>query len=216
MKKWFALLMALLLVAFVVSPALADGPHPINPFRSTYSPLGTITGFAFGFVHSILMALAVAALGVLVVILLPSQTKRVSETAEKSLAPSLGIGCVTLLAAVPLFVLLLLLIVTIPAALALPIVIAAAWLFGWIALGWAVGEKVLEAAKASDSYRVPTIAVAVGVLLLGVIGTIPLVGWFFGLVVGSIGLGAVVLTLLNARGFQISIGPSAGVGTGQS
>jgi hypothetical protein len=204
MKKWLALLIALLLVAFAAFPAWADGPRPIDPIHLTLTPIRVVDGMILGFMRSLVMALAVAALGALVVILLPTQARRVSDTAQAQLAPSLGVGCLTVLVALPLFVLLVAMIVTIPVALVLPVALAAAWLFGWIALGWFVGDKVLEAAQARESLRAPIVAVVLGVLLLAVIGSIPLVGWLFGLGVGLVGLGAVVLTILGIRGYQLT------------
>ncbi len=109
----------------------------------------------------------------------------------------------TLLVALPLTLLLVVLIVTIPAAVLVPIALAAAWTLGWIALGWFFGEKILDALKAQESLRVPVIAVAVGTLLLALLSAVPLIGGLFGLVVGLVGLGAVVLTRFGTRAYPI-------------
>lgn len=194
MKRWFALLVALLVVALAATPAFAQGPSPRNPFVYGNLPWGAVDGIAFGFAHSILTALALAALGALVVVFLPSQARRVSETAQKSALPSLGVGCLTVLVSLPLFVLLLVLVITIPAAILLPFAVTLAWLFGWIALGWLIGDKVLLAVQARESLRAPMVAVALGVLILALLGAVPVIGWLVGLGVGLIGLGAVILT----------------------
>jgi hypothetical protein len=153
----------------------------------------------------------------LTVVFLPAQTKQVSDTAEKSTLPSLGVGCLTLLAAFPLFILLIILIITIPAALLLPVALIVAWLFGWIALGRLVGEKVMEALKARESLNVPIVAVVVGIILLAIVGAVPFVGWLISLVVGLIAIGAVVLTRFGTRPYPpltpapVAIAPAAPV-----
>lgn len=194
MKRWFALLIALLVVAFAATPAFAQGPYTGEPFQYGAWPFRALDGIALGFAHSLLTALALAALGALVVVFMPNQARLISETAQKSALPSLGVGCLTVLAALPLFVLLLVLIVTIPAALLLPFALTLAWLFGWIALGWLIGDKVLQAVQARESLRAPIVAVALGVLLLALLGAVPVIGWLVALGVGLIGLGAVILT----------------------
>ncbi len=203
MKRWLALPIALLVVALAATPALAQGPSPRNPFVYGNWPWGLVDGIAFGFVHSILTALALAALGALVVVFLPSQARRVSATAQNSALPSLGVGCLTVLVSLPLFVLLLVLVITIPAAILLPFAVVLAWLFGWIALGWLIGDKVLQAVQARESLRVPMVAVALGVLLLALLGAVPLIGWLIGLGVGLIGLGAVILTRFGTQSYPI-------------
>jgi hypothetical protein len=203
MKRLYGILLALVLVAVAATPALAQGPTPVHPFRWSDWPLGVADGMAFGFLHSLVTALAVAALGALVVVLLPNQARQVSATAEKSLLPSLGVGCLTVLVALPLFVLLVVLIVTIPAAILLPLALGAAWLFGWIALGWLVGERLLVALQARDAWRVPVITVIVGVLLLALVGAVPVIGWLIGLGAGLVGLGAVILTRFGTRAYPV-------------
>ncbi len=201
MKRLYGVLLALVLLAVAATPAFAEGPHPVYPFHWTDWPYGTVNGMAFGFLHSLTTALAVAALGALIVVLLPNQARQVSATAEKSLLPSLGVGCLTVLVALPLFVLLVVLIITIPAAVLLPLVLGAAWLFGWIALGWLVGDRVLAALQARESWRAPVITVIVGVLLLALVGAVPVIGWLVALAVGLIGLGAVILTRFGTRSY---------------
>ncbi len=214
MKRLALLLVVLLLLAVTATPALAQAPQqePFDysefPFRTPLwlsdGGIGIVNGAFFGFVHGVITAIAVAALGALVVVMLPSQTKQVSATAEQSALQSLGVGCLTVLVMVPLIVLFAVLIITIPAAVILPFAIAVAWLFGWIALGWLVGEKVLHAVNARESLRMPIVAVMVGVLLLAVLSQVPLIGWLIGLVIGLVGLGAVVLTRFGTRGYPVA------------
>jgi len=173
------------------------------PFAFGGSALGMLTGMAAGFVRGIFYALALAALGALVVVFLPTQTRQVSDTAYKSAMPSLGVGCLTLFVAVTLGILLIITLCGIPIALILFVALFIAWLFGWIALGWLIGEKVLAAAKVKETLSVPIVAVVVGIVLLAILGALPLAGWLIGLFVGSLGLGAVVLTRFGTRAYPL-------------
>ncbi len=178
------------------------------PFAFGGGLAGLLTSTAFGFVRSIIYALALAALGALTVVFLPAQTKQVGDVAEKSALPSLGVGCLTLFVFVLLFLLLLVLIITIPVALLMPFALAIAGLFGWIAVGRVIGEKVMVAVKAQPSWREPVIVVAVGIILLAIITALPLFGWLIGLFVCALGLGAVILTRFGTRPYPMTYVPA--------
>ncbi len=169
---------------------------------------GIMASAALGLVRGVIYAIALAALGALTVVFLPAQTKQVGDVAEKSALPSLGLGCLTLLAFLPLFILLIILILTIPVALLMPFVLVIVALFGWIAVGRVIGEKVMEALKARQSWREPVIYVIVGVVLLALITALPVFGWLVGLFVGSLGIGAVILTRFGTRPYPMTYVPT--------
>ncbi len=155
-------------------------------------------GFAaFDFFRNVITALALAALGALLVVFFPQPTRRVMETAQNQIGPSLGTGCLTMLVTPVLLILLAITIIGIPVTVILAIVAAAAWIFGWIAIGYLAGEKILEALKVRDI--VPILAVVVGVLILAVLTFVPCLGGLLGLLIGALGLGAVVLTRFGTR-----------------
>ena len=153
----------------------------------------------FGFARGVFGALALAALGALTVVFLPSQTKTVGDVAQNAALPSLGAGCITFLAAPTLIVLLVILICTIPVAAVLALALGIAGVFGWIAVGRVVGERILDAAKVKEV--LPIVAVILGVFLLALVSAVPLVGWLVWLFVATLGLGAVVLTRFGTRAY---------------
>lgn len=163
--------------------------------------LGALAGLAFGLIRTIVYALALAALGALTVVFMPAQTKQVSDTAQTYAMPSMGVGCLTSFVAVTLGILLLVTICGIPFGVLLLLALVIAWLFGWIALGRLIGEKLLEAIKVRETLRVPIVAVVVGIIVLTIVSYVPIIGWLVGLFIGLLGLGAVVLTRFGTRGY---------------
>ena len=150
-------------------------------------------------------AIALAALGALVVVFMPKQTRQVIETSQAHAMPSVGVGCLTTIVAITLSILLIITLCGIPFGALLLFAFAVAGAFGWIALGWLTGEKILQALKARESWNVPVIAVIVGIFLLALVGAVPFVGWLVGAFLGCLGLGAVVLTRFGTRTYPMPI-----------
>lgn len=183
---------------------------PFAPFASADGFLGLMTATAVGLMRGILYAIAFAALGALTVLFLPTQTAQVGEVAEHAALPSLGVGCLTSIVAFFLYLLLIFVsillavtIIGIPLAVLLlvlpPIALAVAWLFGWIAIGRLVGARILVGANARETWRVPVIAVIVGIVLLSILGAVPFFGWLVSALVGLLGIGAVILSWFGTR-----------------
>jgi len=93
-----------------------------------------------------------------------------------------------------------LLIITICLSPLLALASAVAFLFGWIALGWLVGKRLLAAIKAKSV--APVWEASLGVFLITLLGAIPCVGWLVWVVGGAFGLGAVVVTRLGTRPYN--------------
>jgi len=146
----------------------------------------------WGIFKAIVTALALMALGLLVVLFLPRQTMMVTQAILTAPLPSLGVGFLTLVVAIGLTALLAITICLSPIALFTALATIAAGLFGWIAVGLLVGQKLLEGLKAQPV--LPLLAVVVGVLLLSLISALPCLGPLVSLGVVSLGLGGVVLT----------------------
>ncbi len=173
---------------------------PNGPFRG-------IDVIGFGLARGLITALALAALGALLVVFFPQPTQRVMVAAQGALGPSLGAGCLTLVVAVVIFIPLF---ITLVGPFLLILAVVAAWIFGWIAIGYLAGEKILEALKVKDI--TPILAVVVGVLVLAVIGQVPCIGWLIALLIGTAGVGAVVLTRFGTRPYPyapaaVPVGP---------
>lgn len=167
---------------------------------------------AYSFIRgfsAIALAALMAILGVLLVVLAPRATERVTQTTRENAAVSFGVGCVTQVLAIPVFVLLAITICLIPLALIGMLALIAGWVFGWLALGWLVGQKLLQMIKspnaAGRSSSILEIVVGVVALTLAwqLPSILPCIGWLIaglvGIIAGSIGLGAVLLTRFGTR-----------------
>lgn len=185
----------------------------VGPQLSGANGLSLVTNAIFDLIRSLVTALALAVLGALTVIFLPKQTKQVGDTAQTAALPSLGVGCLTLIVWFSLFlllvfasVILVITIIGIPLAVILlvvpPVALAVVWLFGWIAVGRLVGEKVLEAFKAREI--LPVVAVVIGVILLALLGAVPVIGGLVSLFLGLLAVGAVVLTRFGTQPYPPS------------
>ncbi|MGA9347392.1 MAG: polymer-forming cytoskeletal protein [Anaerolineae bacterium] len=159
------------------------------------------SSFIFDVFKSIFVALALAALGLLVVLFWPKQTQVVSQTILTAPLPSGGVGLLTAVVAVALMVLLAITICLSPVAFLLGVATLAGGIFGWIAVGLLVGQKLLEAFKVKGITTM--IAVVVGILLISLLGAIPCIGTITAIIVGCLGLGAVVLTRFGTQTYPL-------------
>jgi len=147
-----------------------------------------------------LRSLGLAALAVLVVIFWPGQVARVAYASLRHAPLSGALGLLTGVVAPGLLILLAITLCLIPVAALGAVLLVAAIVFGWIAIGAEVGNRLAEVLKWKLH---PAAAAALGTfvltLVLAFIGIVPCVGWLGSAIVGAIGLGAVVLTRFGAR-----------------
>lgn len=170
----------------------SDVPVVVSPFMRD--------SFGWSVLRYFFQSFMLAALAILVVMFLPKQTRLVADTVVEQ--PLLA-GAFGLLTAVVAPILILLLIVTICFAIvgfAAVVVLVAAWVFGMIALGLEVGERL---GKATNADLQPVVAAGIGTLIFSLvvngIGFIPCVGWLAPLLLGAVGLGAVLMTRFGNR-----------------
>lgn len=181
-----------------------EGPFFRMPWGglSWFSP---VAGFGLALLRSLLMA----GLAVLVVMFWPERTARVGRALIFQPAASGGIGLLTAFLGVLVIVFLALTLCLIPFSLIGAVVLVAAFIFGWIALGLEVGIRMAEAFK-SDWH--PAAKAALGTMLLSFVayafGLIPCIGGIVPLVLSLIGLGAVTLTRFGGQEASSS-GPPA-------
>lgn len=173
-------------------------------FAEPFSPFQGFASLGLGLFRGLITALALAVLGALVVVFFPKPVERVRAAAQSSIGPSLGVGCLTLVVAVVIFIPLF---VTLIGPFLLAIGVAAAWIFGWIAIGYLAGDRILEALKVKEI--APVLAVVAGVLVLAIIGEVPCIGWLIGLLIGTAGVGAVVLTRFGTQPYPLPPGPTS-------
>ena len=168
------------------------------PMFAPFSPSWNFwDGIVGGFIKNLVNTLALAALGALIIVFLPSQLKQVADVAEKSAAPSLGVGCLTWLVVPPLMILFVVTCLGIPLSLVLAITFVAAIVLGWIAISAIIGDRLLNALKAKNI--VPMLAMVVGLIMLWLITSLPILGGFVWLFIATLAVGAVALTRFGTR-----------------
>jgi len=190
-------------------PAPPAPPTLAEPrVRSDSGPLGAAAAV-------MLQALGLAALAMLLTAFLHPQLDRVAQAvvAQPFMAGSIGL-LVVFVAPIAILVLTITLIL-IPVALAAAILVVLAWLFGVVALGMVVGDRLTQAAHRSLE---PVLSAGLGTLLLGiVVGSaqhLPCVGWIAAVLVGLIGLGAAASTLFGTRPMYRMAAPVVTVDSG--
>lgn len=168
---------------------------------SFFNPLAS-----FGW--AVLRALLMAGLAILVVMFWPERTARAGRAVVSQPAASGGIGLLTGFFGILLILFLAITICLIPIAVIAGAILAAALVFGWIAIGLEVGIRLAEAFK-RDWH--PAAQAGLGTLLLSfVAAAVDLIpcGGLVMLVVWLIGLGAVVLTRFGGQE-SLRAGPPA-------
>jgi hypothetical protein len=168
----------------------------VAPVHNGWSFLDSTLGWFF---KNLINTLALAALGALIIVFLPTQLNQVATVAQKSAAPSLGVGCLTWLIVPPLMVLFAITCLGIPLTLVLGIAFVAAIVLGWVAISVIIGDKLLNALKAKTI--VPILALIVGLIVLWLITSLPILGALIWLFVASLAVGAVVLTRFGTRAY---------------
>ena len=163
--------------------------------------------FFWGVFQAGLVTLALMALGVLIVLFWPQQTELVGQAIVAAPLPSLGVGFLTAIVAAALAALLAITICLLPMSFFVAVATLAAVLFGWTAVGLLVGQRLLAALKVQETNQL--VAVLVGVLLISLLTAVPCLGWLFAVVVGSLGLGAVVLTRFGTMAYPPAPAPIA-------
>lgn len=195
-----------------------EGPRPtlITPYVRLGAERPPVLDLILGLLRTAFVIVGLAVLGILLALFLPEQARRVGRAVVEAPLVSLGVGLLTALVAallLPLLVLIstVLLLICIGifgyALIALVVLaLAAAWIFGWIAIGWVAGERLLQAIGVRQPE--PWMAAGLGVLLLSLLGAVPCVGLLVSVVVGSMGLGAAILTRMGTQRYPMPrLGP---------
>lgn len=183
-------------------PQPEAGPHAT--FRGQQA-MGWFVRVILKGLSAVASAALLAALGILLVLLAPDHTRRVRQTALKHPLAALAVGMLTVFFLIPIFAVLLITICLTPLALTLAFVLLLAMLMGWLALGWELGARIGQALNIEHISAVNEVLVGVAVLTLlwQLPQIIPLLGGLMsvgiGMVVGSIGLGAVIMSKFGSE-----------------
>jgi hypothetical protein len=135
-------------------------------------------------------------LALLLQLLFPRQIATARDALDERPFASLGLGCLTAAAGVLLATLLAITVILLPASVAIVAGIVAGWLLGLAAVIVLIGQR-LTAALHFRINPIPTLLI--GGVLVAVLVNVPYFGLVFGLLIGSMALGAVVLTRFGTR-----------------
>jgi hypothetical protein len=138
---------------------------------------------------------------VLAFLLFPLRARIALDRVERHPGLSAATGAVTLVAAIPVAVLLLLSIIGLPL---IPLEIAA--LFGGLWIGFAavallIGRRLYEVIWPHTT-PTPFTALALGLVVVTAAQTLPVVGWAVTALVGFVGLGAALLAFVRETSFR--------------
>lgn len=180
-----------------------EGPNTLGVTvpNITKPAAGTLLSDSLKTVGSILwlffQAIALAALAVVLVLFLGRPTERVAETIALQPVMSGALGLLTVVAAPGLLVILAITIILAPVSIIGLLVLLAALVFGWIAMGLELGKRMSASLKTDWA---PAVSAGVGTLVLSlvaaVVSWIPC-GWVAPLLVSMIGLGAVIYSKMG-------------------
>ncbi|MEN6408927.1 MAG: polymer-forming cytoskeletal protein [Anaerolineaceae bacterium] len=161
--------------------------------RMNFQPFSDVMWFLF-------RTLALAALAILVTMFLPRQTGRIANAVVLKPMESIGMGLLTAVVAPLLLIILLVTIILIPVSLLAALALGLAILYGWIAMGLEVGKRLEKMFHTSMPLAV---SAGLGTLVISLIGNgiayIPCVGWLIPALISLFGLGGVFLTRLGTR-----------------
>jgi hypothetical protein len=183
-----------------------DLPLPRVPDRFWFfRPVLSFYGSVFDVVFS---SVALGLLALLVVLFWPDQTARVSAAITSAPAAAGGLGLLTAIAVPVLIVLMALTLCLIPLSFVGALLLVAAVVFGWLALGMLVGARLAAALNWHTLH--PAVSAAFGAFLLTVVArfidmAVPCLGWMAPLLLGAVGLGAVALTRFGTRPYLPSL-----------
>lgn len=151
-------------------------------------------GFDLGFGLS--LSVGIVLLALLLQLFFPGHVATTRDALEDRPLASLGFGCLTAVAAVLLAVLLGITVILLPASLAIAVAMTAGWLLGLAGVTVLIGQR-LTAALHVHVEPIPTLLI--GGVLVAVLVNVPFLGGLFALLIGSMALGAVVLTRFGTR-----------------
>ncbi len=188
----------------------------INGLRNTPPP--RFTGFfdylanpIFHLMQVLGTALAVATLAGLISVLLPRQLRRARDAAMSVPASAAIVGFITMGVAIGLTLvyglslLLLITLLLLPVVFLIWIGLAGLLFLGWVVVSELFGRILLHRLKV---YGAPMISAVVGAFVLTfsvqMLGALPCLGWvgaLLSVVLGSMGVGALILTRLGMRSY---------------
>ena len=167
------------------------------PFNKAVRKMGLGWIWGGALVLRLLSLFAFIALAAILVVVFNKNIGVAAKTANKSLWKSFLIGLLGMLLFVPIIGLLFISIIGIPLIPLWALLFAGAMIMGYIVISQVLGRRMLVAAGKKNS---PMIAeVLLGLLIFGLAGFIPIIGWIVKSAAAAIGLGGVILTRFGIK-----------------
>mgnify|MGYP001101232045 CR=1 FL=1 len=198
--------------------AQVRGQQVVNPLQGPWWRWGWVTGPVYPYFPSdglpalmfhvfmqgleiLLRTVVMAGLAGLVALLWPRAAAQVGRSALDHPLLAFGMGLLTLVVGILLIIGLVITLCLLPVGMMAAIALVVAILFGWLAIGIAIGERLMPTFTSRTVAPFWTAALGAGLLTLlsDLLGLIPCVGWVGGFLVACAGLGAVVLTRFGTR-----------------
>ena len=159
------------------------------------------TSFITKFLWAILQIIAMGGLAMLVLLIAPKSTERISTAIGNQPFTHWGIGLLTAFAFPAVILVCLITIIFIPLGLIGIMALMVALTYGWIALGYEIGKRLFG----SKFNLSPAIIAGLGTIILSVVGrviwAIPCIGWLLASTLSMVGLGAIILTRMGTRDY---------------
>jgi hypothetical protein len=191
----------------------------LNIPNETFGPFEVArktTGFITKFLWSILQIIAMGGLAMLVLLIAPKSTERISTAIGKQPFTHWGIGLLTVFAIPAAILVCIVTIIFIPLGLIGIMALTVAIFYGWIAFGYEIGKRLFG----STSNLSPALIAGFGTVIISVVGrvlgAIPCIGWLLVSTLSLFGLGAVVLTRVGTRDYPETTPPYSANTTNQS
>jgi cytoskeletal protein CcmA (bactofilin family) len=182
----------------------------IPPIKFQFQPLVSVLN-AFG------QSLGIAILAMLLMLFLAPHADRVAHAIIAQPLTAGGLGLLTAVVAPIAIVLSVVTLIGIPLALIIVIVLAAAGVFGWIAIGYEVGQRFTKAIHQNWhpalSAGLGTFALTLVAKVLTGIPVLNCVGWLVPFLLSMAALGAVIMSRFGTQAVTAPITPTAVVPT---
>ena len=184
--------------ALSLMPGTVDIPEITQFEPQFFDPVGFTIWRIFWFIFRTLIWGALAAL---VAIFIPNPTEQVSKAIVGEPAISGGVGLLTIIVGPVVLIILAITCILSPISLLGLFVLVIAWVFGRIAIGLEIGQRIAK--TFNREWPIP-LAAGVGTfglaLVVDSLGTfIACVGWLIPTLVGMFGLGGVILTRFGSQ-----------------
>ncbi len=182
-----------------LSPITLPGGVRIPNIQVNYTPFW----YGFSILSILFQSFIWAALAALVVVLLPRQTEVTAQAFVSQPVLSGGLGLLTTVVAPLLLVVSAITIIGIPLTIVGAFMLVVGWAFGVIALGTELGKRLAVGLKQNLALAVSAaLGTFIMTLVVNSLQLIPCVGWIGMVVVGVLGLGAVILTRFGTQHYH--------------